>query len=266
MVRSIVLAGLIIVLPLSVRAQGHGAFASAPHAMAAARVPMMHAMPSAAHGAMPTGAISRPAVGARMAPRNGVERPRVRPAARTNSRPVNGRRNFDVGGRRDFDADNRRKPGCSSVPGLGFDEVHLAAVCGVGSGDRGFGFGSPFFFPFFDSGFYMPGTAAQETIAPEGQQPEGGDPDSTEIRRRARDSRPAPVVQADNTPVPDTEQYVFVRRDGTVFFAVAYAWDNGTLRYVTSEGLRRNIETNALDLAATQQFNEQRGLSFHLPA
>jgi hypothetical protein len=57
-----------------------------------------------------------------------------------------------------------------------------------------------------------------------------------------------------------------VRRDGTVFFAVAYAWENGTLRYVTSQGLRRTVTQDALDLDATRQFNEQRGLTFQLPA
>jgi hypothetical protein len=63
-----------------------------------------------------------------------------------------------------------------------------------------------------------------------------------------------------------TEEFVFVRRDGTLFFAVAYAWENGTLRYVTSEGLRHTVTRETLDLNATQQFNEQRGLNFRLPA
>jgi hypothetical protein len=152
------------------------------------------------------------------------------------------------------------------VPGLGFDEVHLAAVCGPGTVNGGLSaFGSPFFFPFFDSGFYMP-SAPAETVAPEAQQPEGSDAESTESRRRVRDSQPTRAVETSSAPERDSEQYVFVRRDGTVFFAVAYTWENGTLRYVTSEGLRRNIDRNALDLEATQQFNEQRGLSFRLPA
>jgi hypothetical protein len=43
---------------------------------------------------------------------------------------------------------------------------------------------------------------------------------------------------------------------------VAYAWENETLRYVTSEGLRHSVARETLDLSATQQFNEQRGLSF----
>jgi len=64
----------------------------------------------------------------------------------------------------------------------------------------------------------------------------------------------------------DNDEFVFVRRDGTVFFAVAYSWEKGTLRYITSEGLRHSVMQDALDLGATQQFNEQRGLNFRLPA
>jgi hypothetical protein len=151
------------------------------------------------------------------------------------------------------------------VPGLGFDEVHLAAVCPNGVGTGGFGQGSPFFFPFFDNGFYMPSAPVDET-ASDVEQQDVADADAREARR-VRDVKPeATVVESVQTPIHDAEQYVFVRRDGTVFFAVAYAWENGTLRYVTSDGLRRNIAKTALDLEATQQFNEQRGLSFHLPA
>ena len=51
-----------------------------------------------------------------------------------------------------------------------------------------------------------------------------------------------------------------------MFFAVAYSWDQGSLRYVSSEGLRRTVSREALDLDATQQFNEQRGMTFRAPA
>jgi hypothetical protein len=57
-----------------------------------------------------------------------------------------------------------------------------------------------------------------------------------------------------------------VRRDGSLVFAVAYAWENSTLRYVTPDGLRHTIGRDALDLNATQQFNEQRGINFRIPA
>ena len=67
-------------------------------------------------------------------------------------------------------------------------------------------------------------------------------------------------------PEKDVEQYVFVRRDGTVFFAVAYSWDEGSLRYVSSEGMKHSVSRDTLDLKATQQFNEERGLTFRAPA
>ena len=108
----------------------------------------------------------------------------------------------------------------------------------------------------------------EEAAVPEAPRDEGAEAEVVEAPRRARviQSTPVPEVEAPSTVTRETEQFVFVRRDGTVFFAVAYAWENGTLRYVTSEGLRRSLARDALDLDATQQFNEQRGLSFRSPA
>jgi len=79
---------------------------------------------------------------------------------------------------------------------------------------------------------------------------------------------PAPTlaVETANAVPPGNDEFVFVRRDGTVFFAVAYAWEKGTLRYITSQGLGHTVAQGALDLEATRQFNEQRGLIFRSPA
>ena len=102
----------------------------------------------------------------------------------------------------------------------------------------------------------------------EAQQPDTGEQQAAQTEDPNRPSRPS----RDYVPAPQTaaeleaEQYVFVRRDGTVFFAAAYAWENGTLRYITRDGSRRSVTADKLDLAATQQFNEQRGLTFRLPA
>jgi len=65
---------------------------------------------------------------------------------------------------------------------------------------------------------------------------------------------------------PEQTEYVFVRQDGSLIFAVAYSLINDRLQYVTAEGLRRTIPLNTLDFAATQQFNQQRGVSIRLPA
>jgi hypothetical protein len=79
-------------------------------------------------------------------------------------------------------------------------------------------------------------------------------------------ARTAPAPPPAPEPPIDTSEYVFVRRDGGLLFAVAYSWDNGTLRYVTSDGVRKSVALESLDINATQQFNEQRGLSFRVPA
>jgi hypothetical protein len=161
-----------------------------------------------------------------------------------------------------------------NVPGLGFDYAHLAAVHPNGIHDhdrdrrRGLNAG---FFPFFNGGgYYFPLDDYDEDVPPaDAQQVDNGAPEPAPYAAAPRpgDYEPRqPRQAAAQAPEPEPEPYVFVRRDGTLFFATAYAWENGTLRYITSEGLRRTVTADKLDLDATQQFNEQRGLTFRAPA
>lgn len=156
----------------------------------------------------------------------------------------------------------------SSAPGLGFDETHLAATRGRRSdAHRRHNFNSGFF-PLFEGGFILPMPVVIEQAPAAEIQEEIVEPDTQERAQRVRPRESAPKYSTDAAPAPQREseeEYVFVRRDGSVFFAVAYSWDSGMLRYVTQDGLRRSVAGNALDLGATQQFNEQRGLSFHAP-
>jgi hypothetical protein len=165
----------------------------------------------------------------------------------------------------------------NNVPGLGFDYPHLAAV----DAGRGFGRGRGFFrgVPFFDGGFLWGGGGYLDQSDFLDAQPDPGnavaangapsDPlGQPEPRSRYYEQAPspAPAVQQQPAPVRDVEQYVFVKRDGGLEFAVAYSWVDGSLRYITPEGKRRTISRDALDLNATEQFNEQRGVEFHAPA
>jgi len=97
----------------------------------------------------------------------------------------------------------------------------------------------------------------------EAQGPGGDDRPYDRAPRMGNVNRP-PMEQPG--PQADVPEYVFVRRDGTVFFAVAYSWDQGSLRYISSEGTRRSVSRDTLDLKATQEFNEQRGMTFRSPA
>jgi hypothetical protein len=181
----------------------------------------------------------------------------TRPTNIANHRRTDNNNNEDLGFSQDLPA-----------PGLGFDETHVVATRGRRSGEHGRNRFDSGFFPFFDGGFILPTPVTVEQAPQNEAQEQSVEPDTQERAQRVRPPEPAPASSAEATHAPprETEEYVFVRRDGTVFFAVAYSWDNGLLRYITQDGLRRSISGDVLDLGATQQFNDQRGLNFHAPA
>jgi hypothetical protein len=163
----------------------------------------------------------------------------------------------------------------AGVPGLGFDFPHLAATSG-GSRHRGARFAA---FPFgFNALLFgappaiveQVGTAEVQAGAAQDDNAGLNDPETVYVRRpRSVSTRDLVPQNSDRGAVStldeDPAEYVFVRRDGGLVFAVAYSWENGTLRYVTHDGMRRTIARDAIDLPATQQFNEQRGLNFRSP-
>jgi len=152
---------------------------------------------------------------------------------------------------------------CFPVPGLGFDYPHFFATHpNFGSNCR---FGSGFVTPFIDGGFYLPtpvngeqpaAQPAEEAEAAADQQPAADEPPVRETVSG----------QVKSEQVPLQQEYVFVKRDGSLIFAVAYSWINDRLQYVTAEGIRRTVPRNTLDLDATQQFNDQRGVPIQRPA
>jgi hypothetical protein len=157
------------------------------------------------------------------------------------------------------------------VPGLGFDAVHFAATHPNASHHRHHG--SNFLIPLYGGEYYYPYPVTNENPAQASSQTsDDQDEDlvSEDRPRRHRATEAAPV----QTPAPEqavgsprnSDEYIFVRRDGSVFFAVAYSWDRKTLRYITQQGLRQSLSSDSLDLDATHQFNEQRGLAFRPPA
>ncbi len=155
----------------------------------------------------------------------------------------------------------------ANVPGLGFDFAHMAAVHGRPGHGRFIGVNS-----FGFSGFLLsPPTVIVEEGQPLDQPVEeeiaAANSAESENVRGPGGRNPSRAAQTE-APAPqhDAAEYVFVRRDGGLVFAVAYSWDHGTLRYITREGLRGSVMQEALDMDATQQFNEQRGVDFRLPA
>lgn len=157
--------------------------------------------------------------------------------------------------------------GGNPVPGLGFDYPHYFAV--HPNAGRGFRRDSGFVIPFIDGGFYMPVPMYADQGAPppppDDSEAASQPPPPEQTAARDSDSDLRDRMRAEPLPPEETE-YVFVRRDGSLIFAVAYSLINDRLQYVTTEGIRRTIPLTTLDLGATQQFNEQRGVSIRLPA
>jgi hypothetical protein len=155
------------------------------------------------------------------------------------------------------------------VPGLGFDYPHFFATHpNFGRTHRTNGF----ILPFFGGGIYVPYPYYAEPPSYDEQAAEYSPTDAQDNQGESTDrdaEQPAreTSVRANYTPPPQAQpEYIFVRRDGTVFFAVAFTWSKDKLQYVTKEGLRRSVALDSLDFAATQQFNDQRGIAIRLPA
>jgi len=190
----------------------------------------------------------------------------------TGTRTVNGRPVSRAAAVQPATRSNGFLPDFTGVPGLGFDFVHYAAVHPGWNGRRGRTGPYLGYYPFFDSGFLLPyaqGYVASSDDAPvyQGQGGDSSDASGEAYTGGDRGYGPRTVSSYDVvvSPQAPSQAYVFVRRDGTVFFAVAYSFESGNLYYVTQEGFRRSEARDALDLNATQQFNEQRGLSFRIP-
>ena len=113
----------------------------------------------------------------------------------------------------------------------------------------------------------VPMYADQGAPAPQADDAEAANQPAPPEQTASRDSDSNWRSRMRSEPLPPEQtEYVFVRQDGSLIFAVAYSLINDRLQYVTAEGLRRTIPLNTLDFAATQQFNEQRGVSIRLPA
>lgn len=236
--------------------------------------PLRMAAPAAVHAATPVARLtSVHAAQSRVAPADMIAHPSasgthapiprndVRPAApRTSSRT----QVFIPAG--SFDDAGVAGDGLP-VPGLGFDFVHFAAVHPNLRHTHNL---SGQIFPFFGGSIFVPVLVPEEVPAAAEVQPEGAPAETAEREVRSRERESSRITPARGSGAPTAtsapeSEYVFVRRDGTVFFAVAYSWLKDRLQYVTPDGLRRMATLDSLDLDVTRQFNEQRGTLITLP-
>ncbi len=164
------------------------------------------------------------------------------------------------------------------VPGLGFDYPHLAAVTrnlevralvdpvtrqqlALAREIRRETPVLPVFVPLTPAVVVPPVVVVVQQLV--GEQP----PAQPVVERVAAAPQPeaaAPPVPP--PPVPELDQIVFLRRDGTLILAVAFSLRGDRIVYITPEGIRRSLPLSELDLEASEQMNEERGTSLQLRA
>ncbi len=74
------------------------------------------------------------------------------------------------------------------------------------------------------------------------------------------DARPP----ADNS-APDPQYYLIALKDHSVYSAVAYWVEDGTLHYITTPNIRNQTSLDLVDMALTAKLNQDRGVTVSLP-
>ena len=168
----------------------------------------------------------------------------------------------------------------TSTPGLGFDFPHLAALnhdLGVRAiidpvtqhelaiseqllnNERGGATSA--FIPFFGGGDYSEPVAYQ-------QQP----PQIIVLQQPAQQTQSveetAPPAASstgpEEPPLPPVGEFVLVLRSGKQIKAVAFTHQDDAIVYVTADGARNSFRAAELDVAATEQINQQHGTPLKL--
>jgi hypothetical protein len=127
--------------------------------------------------------------------------------------------------------------------------------------------------PFFGGSVYVPipyyadaGAPPDQEAPPEeasNQPPPDSNPQASD--QYSSGGPPSRYRSGSSDFAKSLSEFVFVERDGTKIYAVAYSFLNDKLQYVTKEGIRRTVALDALDLDATQKQNEDLGNTINLP-
>ncbi len=198
------------------------------------------------------------------------------PQFRIVSRPTGG--DFFLLSDAAFLALNASSLGTFPVPGLGFDYAHLAALTrnstvsdiSVLTTAQQLALARSLTPVVSFGGAFIP-TPAQVIVVQQPpvvviQQPAMAE-DDLEPVARARPAQPRETAEPARAPEPlrDVGEFVLVRRDGRLVFAVAFTAEGDQLTYITPEGVRRALPLAELDIETTRRMNEERGTSIRLP-
>jgi hypothetical protein len=168
----------------------------------------------------------------------------------------------------------------NNVPGLGFDYSNLAALTG-NLGEKAFidpvtqqdlalaerlaqtpGFTGGFI-PFWGYGGYSTPVVEEE---PQQQQQPQVIVLQQPVASSAESANPTPESETapQQSPPPNAGQFTLVMNDGKKIDAVAFTRQNDQIVYITKDGVRNSFPASDLNVAATQQINQQHGTPLQL--
>lgn len=167
----------------------------------------------------------------------------------------------------------------NGAPGFGFDYTHLAGLNGnlgekafidpVTQQDIALAVQLARSTPAFSGGFipFWGGGYSEPVVEEEPQQQQ---PQVIVLQQ------PVPARQSTNTnssqdvpgeqqpPLPDVGVFTLVLHNGNKIKAVAFTRQNDRVVYITKDGVRGSFPATDLDVAATEQLNQDRGTPLHL--
>jgi hypothetical protein len=129
--------------------------------------------------------------------------------------------------------------------------------------------------PYYGATYYLPVPYYVDTSATNQEQVQEDDQDqATNDEQQNADSdngdqvspQPSGSTGEDHSSTDSLSEFVFIQRDGSKFYAVAYSFMKDKLQYVTVDGVRHTLGVDALDFDATQKINEQLGNTINLPS
>jgi hypothetical protein len=170
----------------------------------------------------------------------------------------------------------------NSVPGLGFDFEHLAAVNAdlgekalidpVTQGELALAVRlaqvtpQTGFVPWVGGGYgYYPGYYQPEQEANE-EPPAPQQPQVIVVQAPSANQQQAAQSQTAESepPLPDVGEFTLVLLNGKQISAVAFSRQGGQLVYITQDGGRESVAVSDVDVAATRKVNEEHGTPLKL--
>jgi len=160
--------------------------------------------------------------------------------------------------------------GVFPVPGLGFDFAHLAAVTrsvkvsdlSVLTTAQRLALAQRLT-PFISFAVPFLPAPAQVVVVQQPPVVVVQPPPAEEAAARRVEPKQAAEL-APPSPPRDVGEFVLVRRDGRMLFAIAFSTEGDSLVYITPEGVRRTLPLAELDVETTLRMNEERGTTLHL--